>query len=387
MNNYEIQKYLERLIQEEEDFKNKNNAVSANKSKVEKTGIVRYLNQFVFVVQSFIDYLSLQFLVFFCQNRVKGKRIIFTAKNFSVNVGGRLEDRIVKPIFEDNNILLNHSKQYRIKSLNGQKVYNVGGVVWLCSVLFFRGNSLLMKIFFAHRLVNDSFIRFLKGNEIYTLCYYDLNGLSLVFSKYRKNFKLIEIQHGSIVNYPPYVNPSPVKIADVFYVKNKPTADYLASHLCLNYPAEYKLIPYPKGDREYVPGTHVFYASTVEFNGLHPVFESFLANQKIDNLHVIVRLHPREREKEGLFASQLEKYNIKYEFDRSKNWLEGNHIQNLIVVSPWSSSIEDSYDNGFVTVTIDPVGQERFRHLIDGERCFYSDNLVELFNQKEAFTK
>lgn len=383
MEKKELQKYLEELILEEENFKNKNNAVSSNKEILPNRYFYDNIRQIVFSFKSLFDFISLIFFVVVCKKKIKERRFVFTAKNFSVSINGQLEDRIVKPIFNDNIVFINHSKEFWLKSLNGQKVFNIGGAVWLFNKLFFARHTLLMRMFFAHRLVNDSFLKFLNGNEIYTLCYYDLNGLSLVFSKYRKKFKLIEIQHGSIVNYPPYVKPSPVKIADVFYIKNQPTAEYLKTHLCLNYSSEYRLIPYPKCSCEYVPGVHILYASTVEFNGLHPVFNTFLSNQKIQDLHVIVRLHPREREKESLFASQLNKYGISYEFDRSKNWLEGNCIKNLIVVSPWSSSIEDSYDNGFVTITIDPVGQERFHHLIDGVRCFYSDNLVELFHETD----
>ncbi len=383
MNSFELEEYLRNLMLEEEEFKNKNNAVSSNKSGAKKNGFIGYFKQFIFFLRSLSDFLRLISLVVFCKKNVENKRIVFTAKNFSVNVNGQLEDRIVKPLFSENVLFINHSKEYGIRSLNGQKVYNIGGVVWLCSNLLYRNQSEQMKLFLAHKLINDSFVRFLNGNEVFTLCYYDLNGMSLVFSNFRHRFKLVEIQHGSIVNYPPYVKPAPVKIADTFYVKNQPTIDYLKSHLCRDFPAEYKLIPYPKGNRQFVAGTHILYASTVEFNGLHPVFSSFLSNHGIDNLHVVVRLHPRERDKEGLFASQLEKFGVNYEFDRSKNWLEGNSIENLIVVSPWSSSIEDSYDNGFVTIIIDPVGKQRFQHLIDGKRCFYSDNLVELFHRSD----
>ena len=108
------------------------------------------------------------------------------------------------------------------------------------------------------------------------LWFYDLNSLSLIFSEYRSRVNLIEVQHGSIINYPPYVKAAPVKIADLFYVKNQSTIDYLKTHLCANFPAEYKLIPYPQNSRKFVPGLHLFYASTVEFNGLHPVSLDFL---------------------------------------------------------------------------------------------------------------
>lgn len=384
MDNNRLQKYLEELMFDEEEFKNKNNAVSSNREVSKERGFQEFVKQCVFFVKSLFDFFSLILLVTLFRHKILDRRFVFTAKNFSVTINGQLEDRIIKPLFDDDRIVfVNHSKEFYLQSLNGLRVYNIGGVVWFCSKVFFVGHSLMMKLFFAHRLVNDSFIKFLSGNEIYTLCYYDLNGMALVFSRYRESFKLVEIQHGSIVNYPPYVKPSPVRIADVFYVKNTPTAEYLKTHLCLNYPSEFRLIPYPERSCEYEPGVHILYASTVEFNGLHPVFKAFLANHKIEDLHVIVRLHPRERDKESVFAHQLSKYVVRYEFDRSKNWLEGNRIKNLIVVSPWSSSIEDSYDNGFITITIDPVGQERFHHLIDGVKCFYTDNLVELFQETD----
>jgi hypothetical protein len=48
------------------------------------------------------------------------------------------------------------------------------------------------------------------------------------------------------------------------------------------------------------------------------------------------------------------------------------------VIYPWSYTLEDAYDNGFTAITIDPVGKERYSHLIDGERFYYSDDLVNL---------
>ena len=41
-----------------------------------------------------------------------------------------------------------------------------------------------------------------------------------------------------------------------------------------------------------------------------------------------------------------------------------------------SSTLEDAYDNGFVAITIDPVGRKRFQHLIDESRFFFSDDLA-----------
>ena len=369
----EIEAYIHELQTDELIFKNQKSEININNNR--NSNLARDISLIKHIVFSIIDFISLFIFVRINMGGIKNKKIVYTAKNFCTEKNGVLEDRIVKPLFTENILFINQSKEIRLKRVNNQKVYNLGGLVKLKSHLFYRKQSRLMRIFSSYRSVNDSIIKHLTGSELYMLWFYDLNSLSLVFSKHRDHIKLIEVQHGSIINYPPYVKPAPVKIADLFYVKNQPTIEYLKSHLCLNHPSEYKLIPYPKGDRKHVPGIHILYASTVEFNGLHPVFKDFLARNVRPDLNVIVRLHPRERDKEVLFTEQLNKYNVSFEFDHSKNWLEGNAIENLIVVSPWSSTLEDAYDNGFIAMTIDMVGRERFKHLIDNVKFFYSDDL------------
>jgi len=160
-------------------------------------------------------------------------------------------------------------------------------------------------------------------------------------------------------------------------VKNEPTIHYLQEHLCKNFTCQYKIIPYPKKEMSYQEGIHILYASTVDFNGFHPAFIRFLATNKHSNLHLKIRLHPRERtpEKELLFREELEKYAVNYTFDNSKNWVEANSIQNLIVISPWSSCIEDAYDNNLKSIVIDKAGQERYKHLIDGKMCYFSEDI------------
>ena len=125
---------------------------------------------------------------------------------------------------------------------------------------------------------------------------------------------------------------------------------------------------------------HLLYASTLEFNGLHPVFKDFLRRNTNKELHVIIRLHPREMDKKDLFSQELSEYRIKYEFDNSKNWLEGNNIKNLIVISPWSSIIEEAVDNEFTSIIIDKVGKHRYGSLIDNKNCFYSEDLALIIN-------
>lgn len=388
MTTRQIEKYLIKLQREEFEFKNQNSAVATNEPADQEKGLLRLVKVGWFIMRSLLDFTSLLLKLRLSSSFFEGKRFVFTARNLCTELDGKLEDRVVKPLFQDDIVFVSHSKEYYLHQINGFRVYNVGGVVKLLSLVSNRGQSRLMRIFLAYRAVNNAIVRLLRSNEVYTLCYYDLNGLSLAFSNHREKMKLCEVQHGSIINYPPYVKPSPIQIADVFYVKNQETVEYLKSHLCRDYDAEYKLIPYPKTQLKFVPGMHIFYASTVEFNGLHPVFKKFLAENEDGDLHVIVRLHPREQDKEELFRKQLSKYNINYEFDRSKNWIEGNTIKNLIVVSPWSSTIEDSCDNGFTTIVIDSVGKERYAHLIDGVQCFFSEDLgVSVDNSLETFVK
>jgi len=371
----EIELYIVKLQADELNFKNQNKPPEAINNSSRKSDFSRDIRLISNIIFSFADFISFIISLKINNSRFSNKRIVYTADNFCTNNNGVLEDRVVKPLALDNIIFINQSKEKRLKKVNNQRVYNLGGVVKLLSMIFYKKNSRLMRIFRSYCFVNNTILKNLRGNEVYMLWFYDMNSLSMVFSKYRANIKLIEVQHGSIINYPPYVKPAPVKIADLFYVKNQPTIDYLETHLCLNHPSEYRLIPYPKGDRVFVPGIHILYASTVEFNGLHPVMKKFLSEKNRPDIHLIVRLHPRERDKENLFKEQLNDFNINYEFDHSKNWLEGNKIENLIVISPWSSSIEDSFDNGYITIIIDPVGKKRFEHIIDEKRCFYSDNI------------
>ena len=97
-------------------------------------------------------------------------------------------------------------------------------------------------------------------------------------------------------------------------------------------------------------GIQILYASSVEINGFHPVFLDYLKSDNLLNTTITVRLHPREKEKKEIFEKVLLDKNIKYVFDNSMNWLEANTVKNLIVISPWSSVIEEASDNEFKTI-------------------------------------
>lgn len=362
-----IENYIHQLEKEEKDFLHNTNP----EKSIQR---INNLKKIFFVLQCFLDFCLLHFVLSF--QKYKSKKIIYTAYNFCNAVNGELEDRIVKPLFYDNILFINQSKEIYLKKINNQKVYNLGGIAKILKY-FYVQNSEKMKYFKAYQCINDSIFQRYSYKDIYLLWFYDLNSLSIIFSKHRQKLHLIEVQHGSIINYPPYKKPAPVKIIDTFYVKNQLTIDYLKNHLCKNFECNYNLIPYPENTKVFKEGIHILYASTVDFNGLHPVFIRFLESKKKENLNLQLRLHPRERtpDKKLMFEKKMLELNVKFTFDENENWLESNIIKNLIVISPWSSTIEDAFDNNYKTIIIDPIGKERFKHIIDNVNCFYSDDI------------
>ncbi len=373
----EIEKYIVGLQEDLKKFLNHSTGHSVPEAKAKNWISLGSLRKLGLIISSFTDYIRLLILVRFNVNDIRRKRFVFTARNFCTNDNGSLHDKIVKPLFTDNIVFINQSKEYRLNKINNQRVYNLGGIVIFLQYTQGPEKSRLMRLFKAYSLVNDSIIRHLDGTELYMLFFYDLASLALIFSRYRSNVMLIEVQHGSIINYPPYVKPAPIKVAELFYVKNQETIDFLKTHLCLLFQTNYRLIPYPLIKRALLPGLNLLYASTLEFNGLHPVFTEFLRHNPERDLNLIIRLHPREKNKQSQFEEELANLNVHYTFDNSQNWLEGNKIANLIVISPWSSTLEDAYDNGLVSIAIDPTGHNRYSHLLNSDRFFYSDNLIE----------
>ena len=376
MNLAKVKNYLVDLEQREELFKQRSLGKVPSNTCVERErfSFLNYTQKFLLGLW---DFLTLKLKLRFCRRWRRRQTLVYTARNFCLGDEKHLKDRILSPLNLESILYLNQSKHYYINRIDGQKVYNVGLVVKVLSKLFWRGLSPKMRIFKAYCAVNESVLRHIHENRVFTLCYYDLNGLSLAFSRHRKHFQLCELQHGSIINYPTYEEPSPIQVADVFYVKNEATVNYLKTHLNQNYDPDYQIIPYSKNSRKYVPGIHLFYASTVEFNGIHSVLLKYLEKNDNSDVHLIVRLHPRERDKQDLFEKQLSQFKVNYEFDSSMNWLESMEIENIIVLSPWSSTIEDAYDNGFTTIILDPVGKERYAHLLDDHQCYFSTDISE----------
>lgn len=339
---------------------------------------------FFFILASICDYLRLIFRISYQNNKSSPINIIYISPNLCTKIEDEYEVNIIKPIGFTNNLYINHSKEKYISNINSIKVYNIGFLVHILNFITKKKHSKI-KYFYFYKLINDSLLKRITNCNVITLCHYDMNGLSLAFSKYRKNYTYTEIQHGGMINFFPYIDAVDFKIIDVFYVRNSQTISYLKTHLASKFEADYHIIPYPNKVLKHKEGIHILYASSIETNGFHPVFIDFLKSNKLKDLNIIIRLHPREQVKMDLFDSQIKKYNVDYTFDLSTNWIEENSVLNLFVISPWSSVIEEAIDNGFKAIIIDKIGRERFKDYIDKEYCIYTniisdDLLVNLLN-------
>src|SRR5690554_4174680 len=179
---------------------------------------------------SFLDFLELTLKLIIIRFNKKPYSLIYTHANLCAFENNQFKERLVENLKIENRIYINQGKEKIIKSIDGYKTYNIGGVVNLVSRLFLNKNNKINSLT-AYYIVNNYILFFYSKKNIYLLCHYDQNGLSIVFSKYRKKIKLIEVQHGGMINYPPYMNPSLIKIADIFYIRNNETIDYLKKHL------------------------------------------------------------------------------------------------------------------------------------------------------------
>ena len=374
--------YIQEIWAREEKFKNQ--SLTLNSAELKKSShflsLFNYSKLIFFSLLSIFDALRLLITLggirFFKKERVD---LLYVAKNFCVESEGQLELRIARELFLENVIFINTSKVDFIRKIRGRRVFNLGFLIVIKSRLK-RGSGRLSKLYQSHKEVNNYILSFRSSiRSVYFYWFYDMNSFSLIFSGNRHFHQLIEIQHGSIINYPPYELPAPVKIADLFYVRNESTILYLKNHLCKDFNCEYRLLSYPEMNAKYVPGINLLYASTIEFKGFHPVFKEFIKGYQnvfpSEILNLTIRLHPRERGQEHLFLPYLKEFGVNFKFDNSDNWLLSNAIEGLVVISPWSSTLEEAYDNGYKAITIDSVGRERYKHCIDDDYFVYSVDL------------
>lgn len=377
-------------------FKNVNERIKAfekNEIVKGKTTVVNKnsKHKFYFIsilLFSIVDFFLLLLLLLSARfNKKKKLSLVYTTANLCSFHKGKYSERIIQNATIENKVYINQGRETIIKTIDNHKVYNIGGLVKLIALVFYLRDK-ENKLIRAYSFVNNFILYVFYGNKVYLLCHYDLNGISIVFSKHRKKINLIEVQHGGMINYPAYSLPSPVKIADAFIVRNKQTIAYLKTHLNKNYTdIIYTVLPYPKTVNVVKEGIHILYASTVEVGGIYPSFLEYIKTFASASTTVSIRLHPRELNKKAVFEEQLSTIKNPTVFDVSKCWLSSNTTENLIIVSPWSSIIEEAYDNGFKVIILDILGKERYSYLIDDKNVFYASNTSEITTVLKGLTE
>jgi hypothetical protein len=304
--------------------------------------------------------------------------VYYTHTTFIRGSQNKFEDVLYKDVLsKENSIFVSYDRSNYYHKINDIKVYNLGIIVKVLQKLKVIKRTTGQINFNDWLFVNGIICRKLNGNEVYIPSYSNDTGLSLVFNKYRANFKLIEVQHTSVINYPPYSFISELKLADEFYYRDERSRIFLENNLFAKVPAILK--PLETQLIKLQPATQrkeILYISSFEFSTLHPVFEEFLKGHPL-KYYIKVRLHPRQSSLEDQFNARLNELGCEFEIQKTKMWYD-LIPENAIVVSGLSSVIEEAVKSNLKSVIIDPAGAKRFDYLIDNKLCFYSDNLAEL---------
>jgi hypothetical protein len=277
-------------------------------------------------------------------------------------------------------LIVNYHPSKITTHFHHKRVFNIG--------IFYNIIARVFRLFsfsdWRYLLFISNINRFLlnRTKNVYVPCYHDFLGFSLSILKNR-NFKLIEVQHGGLIGYFPYTRNVGIEVFDIIYVDNQRTKDYLENHFLLGIPKTQIILKKRDESLKLDKNNNsltLIYFSSIELNGFHPVFKKFVAtftdqNKHITGANIIVRLHPRELNRINHFRMELGEISSNVEFQMSKSWKDHVYSSNLLIITPWSSIVEEAYDLGIKSVIIDEFGKKRFSSLIDNEVCFYSENL------------
>jgi hypothetical protein len=324
-------------------------------------------------------------IVFLLRVRVYSKKklkIYYTHSTFIRGEHGNYEDVLYKELLDKgNSVFIIYNRDVFYGKISGVKAYNFGLVVRILEVyssLFRlkRGQGTLKE----WMILNKEVTRNMVGNEIFIPSYSNDVGLSLVFNPHRENYRLIEVQHTSVINYPPYSIESSIKLVDVFCCRDEVSKNFVNSHIFRKLSVEYcliessnKVVLANNGGRK-----EILYISSFEFSNVHPNFISYLIDFP-STYHIKVRLHPRQFQLRNIFYQTFTDLGCSFEFQETRDWFEGIST-NCIVVSILSSIVEESVGLGLKTIIVDDLGAKRFDYLIDNRLCFFSNKLVDILN-------
>lgn len=350
------------------DFKVKESSIRIKKNN-------NRLISFYYVFLSIIDFLSLMINI----NKIRQNKtsILFIHSSFIKDKPTEKKENFYNNIKPNHNyIYFSYDKYIFIRRINGVKNYNIGIFVKLISKFKFYKKLTQQNDFNIWFPIQNLICKRLLGNLVFIPAYSNGAGLSLVFNKYRKKIKLIEVQHGSVINYPPYDFVSELTIVDTFFYKTQYDRLFLENKLFSKISVEMKQIPQTK--ITFLPSSNkieILYISSFEFNGFHPVFLKFIKSNP-SNVFVRVRLHPRQHNLENGFINELLKFKVEYEIHKNDNWFD-NISENCIIISPLSSVIEEAAFNNMKVIIIDKSGLKRFNYLINQNLAFFSENIAK----------
>ena len=312
----------------------------------------------------------------------KNLSLFYTHSSFTKRHGKVHTDVLYNGLLYSNNIVfITYDRFENLDELSGIKVVNLGLIVRLIELINFRQSKLrLQRTLGVWLFLNGVICKRLNGNNVFIPSYSNDLGLSLVFNRYRKNFKLIEVQHTSVINYPPYSIVANVKLVDAFYYRDKNSLDFVKKNIFRNFPVDYHRIEANEKVvlQDNVHRNEILYISSFEYSDVHPTFISYLS-QFPNDYYIKVRLHPRQLQSKVNFVRTLAQLGCNFEFQESKDWFE-DIGKNCIVVSILSSIVEESVGVGLKTIIVDELGAKRFDYLIDNKLCFFSNKLADIIN-------
>ena len=98
------------------------------------------------------DFLRLLSILFFIKLLKKNKiKLFFLTKNFFLNDGKKNSLRLGEDLITSSTILINTSKDFYVKRINGCKVYNIGLLVKAASLIYYFEHDKISRFFKSYK--------------------------------------------------------------------------------------------------------------------------------------------------------------------------------------------------------------------------------------------
>jgi hypothetical protein len=333
-------------------------AVKKNKINLKKMGLF---------FLSFLDFILLN-IKYVSNNK---NNFIFLTPNL-INY----EKYFLSQPFNKNNIFINYHSTKYLAFIEKNKIYNIGILFYVITKFFNRNIKLSSKIKNYQKFYIPKIFKY-KLENVYFPSYYDLLCMSFILYE-KRHYKIIEVQHGSIIDFFPYNQISSFKLVDKVIVNNSRTIEFLKQNLYKKIEVDFEIKKSDTFNKIRLKNSNfeILYCSSIETNGFHKNFKNYISKGK-NHLKLKIRVHPREKNKIPQFIHELKSYKNSIEIDYNINWIENIQNNSLIIVTPWSSIAEEAYDLNIYIIIIDEVGKKRYNSIIDNKFCYFSENIEE----------